>query len=548
MTRHETKAVDLAVLDPSARFVPDTITMRAHLVAVFLLLLLSRAALSAFPARMDVFDWPADAAEKIGTNYHLQANDQPYDELVADEFLANALLHLTRMIRQKTSVQAAWKVGPSDWQLKTVSLLPAHRLVTEGLNQGRTRGTLTSPWFSLPLMVADPYNPEKIDYAHFELPSGEALRSFDLIRFDKFKTATTNGFWLPTGIVRPFTAPGRPESLRFKMVNEFPTSAARYRKRYKHDPAGATALLQQALQAKKPIWLSKLILGDREVISAMWQRAVHDPSALIESPFFTREERQAWKNQKFSVPGEGSASASRPEPRPDSVHMSSSSEKEEDAEASPELLNAPDKQPMTVRPQSENKQPDPHSRGNVGAERYQNSSDKRLKVVPFSGMPSQRKGVSSRLSMSHNDIVAALYDRKQMAPHLMYHSTGVDTPLTLYERTQLSSAPGYARQDVDGASTSGAESAVHTPSGSTYHSGPLTEHNFLNQHGGYVPEPPVRPRPRYPWEIRRENAPQDAHVNPGLPYLHSLYKEKGIDLSLSLSHQQRGERRKPDFA
>ncbi|KAJ9478738.1 Protein phosphatase 2A regulatory B subunit [Pseudozyma hubeiensis] len=516
--------------------------MRVHLDAVFTLLLLSRAALSAFPARMDVFDWPADAAEKIGTNYHLRANDQHYDELVADEFLANALLHLTRMIRQKTSVQAAWKVGPSDWQLKTVSLLPAHRLVTDGLKQGRTRGTLTSPWFSLPLMVADPYNPEEIGYAHLELPSGETLRSFDLIRFDKFKTATTNGFWLPTGIVRPFTAPGRPESLRFKMVNEFPTSAARYRKRYKHDPAGATAYLEQALQAKKPIWLSKLILSDREFIDAMWQRAVHDPSALIESPFFTREEKQAWKNKKSSVPGEGSASASRSEPRPDTVHISSSSEKEEDAEASPELPNAFDKQPMTVLPQSQVEQPDPHSREGVGAERYQYSFDKRLKVVPFSGMQSQRRGFLSRPPMSHNDIVASLYDRKQPAPHLMYHSTGVDPPLTLYERAHLSSAPGYARQDVDGASTSGAESAVHTPSGSTYHSGPPTEHDLLNQHGGVVPEPPVRPRPRYPWEIRRGNAPQDAHVDSGLPYLQSLSKEKGIDLSLSLSHPEPGER------
>ncbi|GAC98765.1 protein phosphatase 2A regulatory B subunit [Pseudozyma hubeiensis SY62] len=497
---------------------------------------------------MDVFDWPADAAEKIGTNYHLQANDQHYDELVADEFLANALLHLTRMIRQKTSVQAAWKVGPSDWQLKTVSLLPAHRLVTEGLKQGRTRGTLTSPWFSLPLMVADPYNPEEIDYAHFELPSGEALRSFDLIRFDKFKTATTNGFWLPTGIVRPFTAPGRPESLRFKMVNEFPTSAARYRKRYKHDPAGATASLQQALQAKRPIWLSKLVLGDRETIAAMWQRAVHDPSALIESPFFTREERQAWKNEKSEAPDEGKLSASTSQPRPDTIHISSSSEKEREVEASPEPVNPSDKQPMTVHPLSQVDRLDPPSGGNDESDRYHKSLEDRLKIVSYNGMQPQNEGFSQWPPMPLHDRIASLYDRKQPAPHLGYHSNFVNPPMTLYERTQLSSAPSYAKQDVDGASTRGAESAVYTPSGSTYHPGPLTEHDFLNQHGGVVPVSPVRPRPRYPWEIYRGNTPQDAQVDPSLPYLQSLYKEKGIDLSLSLSHQQPGEQRNPKSA
>lgn len=518
------------------------VTMRQLFVAVLGalgLLIFLETACAVFPARLDAFGWSSDAIETLRSGRHLE-NGPRYDERQADEFLANALVHLTRQAKERAA-SSAFQTGAIFESLNTIRFLPVHRLVTNGIEQMLGRGSTASPWFSMPLLIADPQRPNELVHAHIRLSSGRIVRSLDLIRFDKFKTHTSNGFWLPTAIVRPYFNPINTALLRFRVVYQFPTSPALYAKAYRNDPSQASAALRQILGQKEPIWLAKINSPERQFMSSLWHRALRLPGRLIDSSFFTPAERQAWTEKELSVvlPASRSEQAPLSEPRVEPNHASSANVVEQ-ANAPPEVSRNSKEQPVTVH----------HSRGD------QQSGLQEMLHSLWSPEGSSASSVhpNAHLKLIPDESERRPLQRQKGSPTALYESTqlpstrpsskdphfGIRKGLlkSLNEGLQLSSESPRHTQSIGGTSSSAAYPPA-APEPQTY------EYDFFNSENGFVPEAPIRPRPRYPRPAQEAEQPQQIHTDHDLSYLRSLEMERGLNLDLSLASPQSGGRRIP---
>lgn len=514
--------------------------MRFCLVAALGLLLFCKLVFAVFPANLKHFDWPDDVEEMLTSGAHAQA-DVRYDEHQADEFLANALVHLTRLAKKERPTRAYGAMWNS---IFSIHFLPRHRLVTDGVEEVVGGRRYASPWFSLPLFVPDPSIPDKLVYAHIRSPQGNLLRSLDLIRLDKFKPHRGSGFWIPTAIVRPKISKST-RALRFSMVYMFPTSPALYRQNFRIDPARATFALQQALQQKQGIWLAKLDPKSREEIAQVWQRAVSKPALFIDSPIFSPAEREAWRAKKrqeavLALQSGAEPLASKPRPSADDYTDISTESDEEHATPSLDSWRSSYMQRSPRQP-SEADQPllGPGEGASGTMSEHPDASGKQPAALHeyYKVIPDESIKHPLQYPMSPG---MTLNERMQLASKDASTSNQADLPGTLYERRRrFRWASPSSTQDMAGASSSVAIPVVREAP-------QLVEHDFFNVHRGYVPAPPIRPQPHHPWQAwqaESELQSQQAQELQEPSYLRSLHRDTDLNLDLSLAPPQPDMRR-----
>ncbi|CDU23081.1 uncharacterized protein SPSC_01711 [Sporisorium scitamineum] len=462
------------------------------------LLFLSSVATAPNPPRLDVFDWPENAREILRERYSVSPPKlSSYTEQQADHFLANAILHLTRLAEHQSKGASPQPETVRMTNIMTVNFLTKHRLTIKRIEKQKSKKASPSPWFSIPLLVSNPRNAHDLIYFHEPDAHGRMVRSLDVIRFDRFSARTHSGFWLPTAILRPtFGAASSTNNLQFQMVYEFPISVTRFRTNYLENPESAKGAFHQALGQKGGIWLGKLRDPDRGLISQMWLNAIKSP-LLFDSPFFALQEKTESKaKQSNTLQHTTSARGSS------SQHVSNSGEPIKVGSSSDDE----DARILHENPSTANE--DPHA----------------LYVVP---------------SPAHEFPRVAQYQ-----PNTHYGSTTRYQPSTYqepsahyqpYNRHQSWPNPLYPGNTAQGASSS--SSIPHLMPNEPQ----LVEHDFLREPHAFVPTQPVRPRPLYPGQQRPIQPPRHPQQDQTPSYLWSLHNDANLNLDISLAPSH------PDF-
>ena len=278
-------------------------------------------------ARYENFAWPTELRNLLRRGDYVPLFDQ-YTEQQADEFLANAMLYHVKEATEHAAQDLTESASLRSSLITTVPLYPRHRILTEGLVPdvaGHRFSRFSPGWFSMPLLTNSPHNSRETEYFHVRLVNGQLIRSLDVIRFDQFRPSRSNGFWLPTAIVRPYfdtTA----NTLKFKVVREFPTSAVQYRQHYRISPSLAAANFHHVLQQKQGIWLGKLDPSDRDTILRVWSRATQS-RLLPKSNFFTWEAKSVWRHNANKELQDSAPSLGGDHPGADPIMISSSDDK-----------------------------------------------------------------------------------------------------------------------------------------------------------------------------------------------------------------------------
>ncbi|SPO32228.1 uncharacterized protein UTRI_02785 [Ustilago trichophora] len=253
----------------------------------------------------DGYEWPAEA-EQILKAGHQVTFDQGYSEAQADEFLANALVYHVRQAferaRQPYGRYQRTRIEPL---ISAATLRPKHTTATKGIVQATRRRLYKARWFSSPLFIEDSRSPMGVAHLHVPLPDQRKVPSLDLIRFDLFKPRTTNGFWLPTAIVRPQYQPEKGR-ITFKKIYEYPTSVVLYRHKHRKSPLAAAESLEHTLLQKGHVWLRKLDYVDRDRIYKMWMKAPGSDN-FLSSPFFNPEDSRLRKSAGDRAPESSTA-------------------------------------------------------------------------------------------------------------------------------------------------------------------------------------------------------------------------------------------------
>ncbi|TKY87790.1 hypothetical protein EX895_003371 [Sporisorium graminicola] len=498
--------------------------IRPHCVAAVGLLLLLVGLVSApFSPALDNFDWPDGVEEILLSRYPIPPTHR-YTEEQADGFLANAMLHYTRLAERRT------RENLREENIKTRNIvsavfLPRHRLVTDGLERKLIHRTSSPSWFSLPLLVDGTFDAGGLGYLYERLPNGGLARSLDLIRFDRFKPRRLDGFWLPTAIIRPTYGNSIERgALRFTVVHQFATSLGLYVDSHLANPDSAPIVFDQALRAKQDIWLRKVSPNDRRLITKIWHKAVDSP-LVLDSPFFSREERADWtwrrlNHARASTSAHGSPGQQGSE-SDQHVDASTFSDDDEDAGILQGVLISGNEDPsslyMVPGPAHEFARAAPHGAAIT---------------------PNERQPLP--LDATQNEAPTTLNERRLWSQHsagygprINYEPSAHYEPGTRYERWRSAENVGNTAL---GAGVSGATRLPAEEAG-------LVEHDFMNQHLGFVSNVPIRPRPLYPWENRPMQSPQQPQPNQAPSYLHSLHHDSNVDLDLSLTPSHRGVQR-----
>ena len=498
---------------------------RQILLALALLLLFRITSAGRFP-RMDAFGWPADA-EDILRSQDYKRLLKPYREEKADEFLANAMLHLTQIVPD------AKAFGSREKYILAPTFLPRHRLSTKTRGRPTYSPSRSAYWFSLPLLVDDVHNPGSLVHFREQHQDGTSARLLDIIRFDRFKGGFGENFWLPTGIVRP-TFRDRRKTVDLSLIYEFPTSPAKFRENFRRHPEQALSSLKEALSRKQDVWLAKVTGQDRRSISEMWQRAVHSPWLRGAGPFGPVSNSNL---QRASPSGLHASSSSHPltiEANPDS-----------DEHVYPNSLSDLDGVPTSMDQAriARHQVPAPgHGSPDVSLHGVPNSRQyTRLPTLDTSHVPPEgplgpshsftRPDVDeipglSREPGAHNSDNTESPQRKQFHSFIADHSADGGSVLNAHE------AAGHNLPDL--ASSSSGVVQVPQPGPS------LAEHDFFHEQPNFSRIRPLRPKALYPWQQQPSQLPHQVQVtaDPTPPYLHSLRQEKNVDLELSLAPSQ----------
>lgn len=249
------------------------------------------------------FNWPQEAAEVLSNHLYTPLN-QDYTEEQADSFLSHGLRQL---FDETTKMHATKERRSGKKMLKSLirfaTVFPDHSATVEGMQRQEH-----SRWVSVPLLEPSPTNPEVMQYHQVLLPGLRLMRSLDVIRLDKFNVKSAEGFWLPTGIVRPYWSDPA-ISLRLKVVYEFPTSVNKYQSLYQVNPQLAAASLRQALETKQEAWTRKLQPEELLMVTRMWDRA--PGSKLLETLPSLPSFREG-KGKSIWTPGPSSGSPGSP--------------------------------------------------------------------------------------------------------------------------------------------------------------------------------------------------------------------------------------------
>lgn len=459
--------------------------MRGHLIAALgLFFLFCGASVTAPPTGtgLEAFGYIKEDSKALRARLRDPARHH-YSEEQADEFLANAMLRYTQLVRdyaiQATPHQKART-------LANAKFLPVHRTRTVEIDRKYGRDAQWSPnWFSLPLLIDHESTDQDLHYFRERTRYGYVERSLDLIRFDRFNPYSHEGFWLPTAIVRP-NYPRKGGKLSFTLVHEFPTSPRIFWYKYQSDPGGARVALEEVLERKKGIWLGKVQREDRDIISTLWKSAATSNLIPQRKHFLAKE-------------GENAAGAST------SVHQSVSHPElhgDEPIDTSDEEdPRIPHGAPIDVHQ-------DPHA----------------LHVVPG---PAHEFPLAAQ-----NEAPITVHQRPPLPPQAAHYVPDpYYYPAPRYDQWAGASNADRSAQEA-GSSSSVAHGRQEEPQSFLY--------DFFGQ-SGYVQ--PIGPRPLYPGGGRSLQSPQQPQPYQTSPNLHSPDRDSNVNLDLSLAPTYRGAQR-----